>query len=30
MYWNPNKEEWANEELRLFGPGTISGTYDYS
>ena len=29
MYWNQIREEWPNEELRLFGPGTASGTYDY-
>ena len=29
MYWNQVREGWPNEELRLFGPGTASGTYDY-
>ena len=29
MYWNQIREEWPNEELRLFGPGTASGTYAY-
>ena len=29
MYWNQVREGWPNEELRLFGPVTASGTYDY-
>lgn len=27
--WNQIREEWPDEELRLFGPGVASGTYDY-
>ncbi|MEX0648194.1 MAG: PstS family phosphate ABC transporter substrate-binding protein [Balneolaceae bacterium] len=27
--WNQVREEWPDEELRLFGPGVASGTYDY-
>ena len=26
---NQVREGWPNEELRLFGSGTASGTYDY-
>ena len=29
MRWNQIREEWPNEEIRLYGPGTASGTYDY-
>ena len=29
MYWNQIREDWPNEEIHLFGPGTASGTYDY-
>ncbi len=29
MYWDQVREGWPREELRLFGPGTASGTYDY-
>ena len=28
-HWNQIREEWPNEEIRLYGPGTASGTYDY-
>ena len=28
-YWSQVREGWPNEEIRLFGPGTASGTYDY-
>lgn len=28
-HWNDIRENWPNEELHLFGPGTASGTYDY-
>lgn len=28
-HWNDVREDWPNEELHLFGPGTASGTYDY-
>lgn len=27
--WNQIRPEWPNEELRLYGPGIASGTYDY-
>ena len=29
MRWNQIRPEWPNEEIRLFGPGVASGTYDY-
>jgi phosphate transport system substrate-binding protein len=29
MYWDQIREGWPHEPLRLFGPGTASGTYDY-
>ena len=29
MKWNQIRPEWPNEEVRLFGPGVESGTYDY-
>ena len=28
-YWSQVREGWPKEEIRLFGPGTASGTYDY-
>ena len=27
--WNHIRAEWPDEELRLYGPGTDSGTFDY-
>ncbi len=27
--WNQIRPEWPNEEIRLYGPGVASGTYDY-
>jgi phosphate transport system substrate-binding protein len=27
--WNQIRPEWPDEEIRLFGPGTDSGTFDY-
>lgn len=27
--WSRVKSEWPNEPLKLFGPGTASGTFDY-
>ncbi|PIE50314.1 MAG: protein sphX [Flavobacteriales bacterium] len=27
--WNQIRPEWPNEEIKLYGPGTASGTYDY-
>jgi len=27
--WNQIRKEWPNEEFRLYGAGTESGTYDY-
>jgi phosphate transport system substrate-binding protein len=27
--WNQIRPEWPDEELRLYGPGTDSGTFDY-
>jgi len=27
--WNQIRPEWPNEEIRLFGAGTDSGTFDY-
>jgi phosphate transport system substrate-binding protein len=27
--WNQIRAEWPNEPIRLFGPGTQSGTFDY-
>ncbi|PCI06494.1 MAG: protein sphX [Flavobacteriaceae bacterium] len=29
MKWNQIRPEWPNEEIRLYGPGVASGTYDY-
>ena len=29
MRWNQIREDWPNERIRLFGPGTDSGTFDY-
>ena len=28
-HWNQIRDEWPNEEIHLYGPGTASGTYDY-
>ncbi|MFO7656961.1 MAG: PstS family phosphate ABC transporter substrate-binding protein [Bacteroidales bacterium] len=27
--WNQIRAEWPDEEIRLYGPGVASGTYDY-
>lgn len=27
--WNQIRPEWPNEEIRLYGPGVASGTFDY-
>ncbi len=27
--WNQIRDEWPDEELSLYGPGTASGTFDY-
>lgn len=27
--WNQIRPEWPDEEIRLYGPGVASGTYDY-
>ncbi|MFK8138509.1 MAG: PstS family phosphate ABC transporter substrate-binding protein [Bdellovibrionales bacterium] len=27
--WSDIRESWPNEKIKLFGPGTDSGTYDY-
>jgi len=27
--WNQVRDNWPNREIKLFGPGTNSGTYDY-
>ena len=29
MTWNQIRPEWPNKPIKLFGPGTDSGTYDY-
>lgn len=29
MKWNQIRPEWPDEEIRLYGPGVASGTYDY-
>ncbi len=29
LRWNQVRPEWPDKELRLFGPGVDSGTYDY-
>lgn len=29
MRWNQINPEWPNEEIRLYGPGVASGTFDY-
>ncbi|MEM9246619.1 MAG: PstS family phosphate ABC transporter substrate-binding protein [Cyanobacteria bacterium P01_F01_bin.153] len=29
MKWSDVRSDWPDEELRLYGPGTDSGTYDY-
>jgi phosphate transport system substrate-binding protein len=29
MKWNQIRAEWPNEDIRLFGAGTQSGTFDY-
>ncbi len=29
MRWNQVRPEWPDEEIRLYGPGVASGTYDY-
>jgi phosphate transport system substrate-binding protein len=28
-HWNDVRDEWPEEPLNLYGPGTASGTYDY-
>lgn len=28
-HWNQIRKEWPNERIRLFGPSSASGTYDY-
>jgi phosphate transport system substrate-binding protein len=28
-HWNDVREEWPDEPINLYGPGTASGTYDY-
>jgi phosphate transport system substrate-binding protein len=28
-HWNDVREEWPDETIRLYGPGTDSGTFDY-
>lgn len=27
--WNQIRPQWPNQEIRLYGPGTASGTFDY-
>lgn len=29
LTWNQVRPEWPNQPIRLYGPGTDSGTYDY-
>ena len=29
LKWNDVREDWPNEKINLYGPGTASGTYDY-
>lgn len=29
MRWNQIRPEWPDEEIRLYGPGVASGTFDY-
>jgi phosphate transport system substrate-binding protein len=29
MYWSDVRPEWPNEKIKLYGPGTDSGTFDY-